>query len=320
VALAQSADKTAAVALFDEAASLVAAGNYKDACPKYAESNRLDPQLGALMHLADCYEKAGQLASAWASFRDASEIAEKKNDPRAGIAADRAKALEPRISRLAVVVPKETAVPGLEIRRDGEVVNRATWGSALPVDIGDHQIEASAPGKQTWQGVAKVTAEGSRDSISIPALQDAVEAPSATPGAPATGDTGAEKPAVANGKTQKIIGLSLAGAGAVGLIVGVVFEAQKSSKLSTRDGIACNTGPTGDMCTPQQGSDITNLTSQARTAWAVGTTGLIAGTLLIGGGLTLFFTAPKAKSETKVSLSPVVAPSFQGLTVRSTLW
>jgi hypothetical protein len=45
------------VQLFDEAERLVASGKYADACPKYAESNRLDPQLGVLMYLADCYEE-----------------------------------------------------------------------------------------------------------------------------------------------------------------------------------------------------------------------------------------------------------------------
>ena len=44
--VAQSAaDKSGAVALYDEAENLEAAGNFLAACPKYAESNRLDSSM-----------------------------------------------------------------------------------------------------------------------------------------------------------------------------------------------------------------------------------------------------------------------------------
>ena len=50
----------------------------------------------------------------------------------------------------------------------------------------------------------------------------------------------------------------------------------------------------------------------------MGTIGLIAGSLLAAGGLVLVFTAPK--SHANVAFTPVVAPTFQGLMVRSALW
>jgi len=79
---AAPAARAQAVELFDAAAALAEKGRYADACPKYAESYRLDPQLGAVLHLADCLEHNGELASAYAAFREASELAAKKGDPR----------------------------------------------------------------------------------------------------------------------------------------------------------------------------------------------------------------------------------------------
>src|SRR3954467_7016553 len=62
------ADKAAAQSLFDQGRSLMTKGQYAQACPKLAESQRLDPGLGTQFNLADCYEHLGQTASAWAGF------------------------------------------------------------------------------------------------------------------------------------------------------------------------------------------------------------------------------------------------------------
>ena len=70
-----SADKVMATQLYDDAEKEMGRSNYAVACLKYGESQRLDPQLGTLLHLADCWERAGKTASAWATFKDAIEIA-----------------------------------------------------------------------------------------------------------------------------------------------------------------------------------------------------------------------------------------------------
>src|SRR5689334_22228130 len=67
---AQSAvDKAAAAqVLFDEGMRLMSRGDAREACPKLAEAQRLDPGMATQFRLAECYEKTGRRASAWALF------------------------------------------------------------------------------------------------------------------------------------------------------------------------------------------------------------------------------------------------------------
>src|SRR5437879_1284473 len=131
-ARAQSAsDKAAAETLFDQGKKLLAEGKTAEACPKFAESNRLDSGIGTMLYLADCYEKSGQTASAWAQFREAAAMAARQSDPREKIARERAARLEPKLSKLSVSVGSGD-VSGLEIKRDGEALGKALWGIEVP--------------------------------------------------------------------------------------------------------------------------------------------------------------------------------------------
>jgi hypothetical protein len=62
------ADSAAARSLFDEARALLQAGKAAEACPKLEESQRLDPGMGTMFNLAECYERVGKTASAWTMF------------------------------------------------------------------------------------------------------------------------------------------------------------------------------------------------------------------------------------------------------------
>src|SRR5215472_5283138 len=107
----------AAEALFSEGTRLFAAGDLQAACPKFEESKRLEPGIGVTLYLADCYEKTGRLAKAWAEFRDAQYAAARRGDPRANVALERANKLEQRLPRIKVEVPPPASgVPGLEVK------------------------------------------------------------------------------------------------------------------------------------------------------------------------------------------------------------
>jgi tetratricopeptide (TPR) repeat protein len=164
-ALADATNRAAAEALFNDARQLVSQGKYAEACPKFAESNRLDPATGTLLNLADCYEKVGKTASAWAAF---TEVASMANDSRAQFARGRAAALLPTLAKLTLQLANPPA--GAVITRDGVAMPVAMLGVPIPVDPGRHVIEATAPGRIRFQRSVDIAASASTTIvITLPA-------------------------------------------------------------------------------------------------------------------------------------------------------
>src|SRR4051794_11740581 len=158
-AAAQSTDSRSARVLFREARKLMDGGHFEEACPKLEESLRLDDGMGTRFNLAHCYERIGRTASAWGLFLDVASSARTASQHKREVAArKRAEALEPKLSRLLVEVADPS--PDLVVRRGGEELRRAAWGTAMPVDPGSEIVEASAPGKRPWRRAVVVSAAG----------------------------------------------------------------------------------------------------------------------------------------------------------------
>ncbi|MEO8798827.1 MAG: hypothetical protein ABI551_13145, partial [Polyangiaceae bacterium] len=168
-----AADTAAAQALFSDARKLMAKGDFTSACPKLEESQRLDPGMGTLFNLGDCYEHVGKTATAWAAFDEVAAAA------RAAGQSTREQDARTRAAKLLAVMPHLTVdasavrgYTGLEIKRDGVVIGPPQWGSAIPIDPGDHTLAASAEGKQPWSGKVTVLPKQNQRA-KIPALVDA---------------------------------------------------------------------------------------------------------------------------------------------------
>jgi hypothetical protein len=302
--------RTAAVDLFDAAQALIKKGKFAEACPKLAESYRLDPQLGALLHLADCLEKTGRIASANASFKDAVELAERRADPRGQLAAERAKALEPRLSRLRIDVKEK--VPGLEVRRDGLLLAEGSWGLAISVDPGEHTIVASAQGYESFERKVTVVGEGKSETVDIPQLTKSAAGavPASAPGTSDHGglDVSSDDP----GTTQRALGWIAGGVGVAGIAVGVVFTIKKSDRLDERAGVC----PATSGCRTGDQIIIDGLTDDARSAQTIATIGFVGGGVALAAGITLLLTAPSGRAEHRSGATlvvPVVGPANAGV-------
>ena len=65
---APPADEAAAEMLFNQATEAANAGRLDEACPKFAEAQRLDPTAGTLLNLGKCEEQRGNLATAYGVY------------------------------------------------------------------------------------------------------------------------------------------------------------------------------------------------------------------------------------------------------------
>lgn len=223
--LAHGADKAAAEALFQEGRALLAEGKTAEACAKLEASLAAEKASGTALNLARCYEKLGKPATAWAQFVEARHLASVDGYPdREAEARRRIKALEPKLSRLTVVVARP--VPGLIVRRNGEVMAEGSLGTPIPVDPGRHDIEASAPGYLSVSTAVEIDATPTQRAVELPALLPAPDEAGASPA------VGADEASNAGPSATLVAGAVLTTLGGAGLVVGAALGGVAMGELS----------------------------------------------------------------------------------------
>lgn len=131
----------ASKALFDEGRALMLEGRFDEACPKIAESQRLDPHLGTLLNLAACHEKQGKVASAWVEYQKALTAARTEGQTeRERLARERIEALDVRVPWLTLSVRLGEGQLPATVTLDGAAIAPIAWGKELPVDPGAHVV------------------------------------------------------------------------------------------------------------------------------------------------------------------------------------
>jgi len=292
VATAQPAGALAE-ALYQKGRQLVAEGKYAEACPKFAESYRLDAATGTLLNLAACHESEKKLATAWTEFTEAAASARRdQRDDRVKFADEHLAAIEPKLSRLTVTVAPNAEVPDLKLQLDGVMVLAAARGVPAPVDPGEHVVEAQAPGRKPWSQRVRINEEAQSLTVTVPLLD--VEAPAAPPTPeptplPATPPT-AETPA-----RPVPASVYVAGSATVVLAVGAAVTGISYMNHRTDETKAHPLGV-------------------ANIAFIVGA--------VVGGGVTayFYFTRPsKASSAASVTFMPWLAPSGGGVAIGGAL-
>jgi hypothetical protein len=285
VATAATADVVAADELLREGKALFEQKKFAEACPKLSESNRLDPSAGTMLALAICHEAQGKTASAWAEYGDAADRGREEGHPEIERAAGtRRDAIEPKLPRLTIVPSTlAAATVGLYVKRDGVFVAGADLGASVPVDPGEHHLEATAPGKRAF--TADITLQpGERKTVDIPGLRNEGGDSAPPP---------AERRSALSGLTgMEVAGVATGAAGVVALGVGTYFGLH-ARKLNEDSKAGCD----GDACFP----DARQQRLDAISAGNWSTLAFIVGGVLVAGGATLFVLGRSRESGLQVA-------------------
>lgn len=321
LALAQparaQADAAAARALFAEGRQLMSADKYAEACPKFEESLRLDPGMGTQFNLAHCWEKLGRTASAWAMFLDVAAAARASNQPeREAAAKERASALEPRLTRLRIVVPAPAA--DAKIFLDQQEIGKAAWGTAMPVDPGSHVVRVTAPGKKEWTHDVQVPASARTFSVTVPALEALPVAAVAEPEEPGRAEAPADPGPAPDrgGGGASVAALVVGGIGVAALAAGTVFTLQ--GRADNDEALQlCRIGPEMNSCPdPAERERHESLVKDAKREQLIGLVTLgIGGAAVITATLLLLTASDGPTDQAALQLTPSWSEGKLGATL-----
>lgn len=232
-----AADRATAESLFQDGRRLLEAGEVATACVKFAESQRLAPALGSLLNLAACHEREGKIASAWIEFSEAATLSERAGEhERATFATERAEALAQELATVTIAV--KGTEPDLSVTLDDREVRKGTFGTAIPIDPGQHVVKASAPGMAPFERTFSVARGRSATTIEVPELSQA------TPRVAATTQAARASDAVATSATDQGAEparpalwplLVTGGVGVAGMAVGTIFGLKTFNEKETVD-------------------------------------------------------------------------------------
>lgn len=293
-------------------------GDCARAIPEFEASLAADTSIGGLYNLGYCYEQLGRRQRAYGAYKEGQQLASVKKDDRLReISGALAALLETPHIRLVLPQPLPDA---LEIRVDGELIP-ATFYSAETVvftrDARTHTVTVSAPGY-----------EERREVVETKRVKP-IELRAATAATPAPPTPTPTESAGWTWQQWSGIGVSAVGVGllTVGSVMFISYALEENRLYSRYDAAGACARPPPSRCTPSDRAERASLRRQYNDNEAkaqdnapvmIGTA--IGGALLIGGGILLVLTAPKAPSAKtgQLRVAPVLGTTTQGAALTGT--
>ncbi|HTQ04899.1 MAG TPA: hypothetical protein VMI54_13630 [Polyangiaceae bacterium] len=310
------ASGTVAEALFRDAQKLLADGHVHEACEKFAASQKADPALGTRLNLAVCHEREGRSATAWLEFSEVASLAQKAGDSaREKYAAARLNKIEPTLHK--VTLDADAPADGIVLVLDGTNVAPSAFGVAIPVDPGDHELRATAPGRAPWSTHFTTSAEPGTERITVPELAPAQAPPPAPPPAaaplappqnPVPPPSAPPEPSGGGLDLRHGLIYGSAAVAAVGIGAGIYFGVSTANHASKRDALCAP----GVACYDQRAFDEHHAAEVAQ-RWMLVTGGI--GLVAAGAAAALLVVPLTTENQrAEVHASPWFAPGALGAT------
>lgn len=201
--------------------------------------------------------------------------------------------LSPRVPKVTIVLVGPGAkLPELSVTIDRERVKSALLGVEMPIDPGQHQLEAQVPGAPTTR-VSFAIAERERKTVEV-RVSAPVSAPAraVTPAPAAALRTPPDPP---RSSWHRPAALAAGGLGLAGLGTGVVAGVLAGSRHADAERQCPNR-------TCVQGSEGEDSVSAFRSLRTVSTIGYVVGAVGVAAGVTLWLTAPTKREDSQVAL------------------
>ena len=301
-----ASDPEGAEKLYRTGREAVARGDWSTACQKFRASYALAESDSTIVYISDCDAREGKVADAAANLRELIERLSRSDakDPLIPEAKKRLALVEKRVPKLLVRLAPG-APKGTRVTRDGVELKAGALGEALPVNIGEHAIVVSAPGRKEKAWTVQA-GEGKAETIEVD-VGDVAEGPAeqVRAGAPST-ESGAryDRPPSTSRRT---IGYVVGGVGVVGLGVAVFTGLSLRSKKDVMDAAHCDS--TTKICSGAGMNDgagaaeATKAASSGQSLQPFFYGGLVLGALgLVAGGYLL--VSGDGETTTAVRVTP----------------
>ncbi|MGZ3452042.1 MAG: hypothetical protein ACXVEF_20710 [Polyangiales bacterium] len=318
-------EKANARKLFNEGLDLRKVGDHKGALEKLEAADAIFATPKGRLELARERQFNNKLVEAYAAYLSVANIQVSPKD-EAKYASHRAEAtklaaeLEPRIPTLKVTVEGVPSGKSPMVQVDGAYVPNAALAEPRMVNPGKHVVTARVDNGPLATGEVQLKEGEKRVVVLTIATQPAPASSTPEPaGSAAPAPTSFESkppptplpekelpPPKDTGDTQRYIAVASGGLGIAGLALGTYFGLSAQSKAHDADPYC----PTSTTCTNAQGVTLRHdAIGKANLATVV----VIGGAVLLGAGVVLWITAPRAASESKPQTALILGPGSIGL-------
>jgi hypothetical protein len=195
---------------------------------------------------------------------------------------------------LTIQVAPENAIAGFVLSRNDIPIGQGLWNVPVPVDPGDHILEAKAPGHLDWSGQVSVGKEADSVTVRVPALEDDPNAAVAVAAiAPAPGDArvaSENSPPADTWPVQRTVGIVVGSVGVAALGVGGFFGLRAMSQEKDFD----------DNC--EDNACRSEAYDSADKSAKLANVFLIGGAALAATGLVVYLTASTESDQPRAAL------------------